>query len=60
MVLAGLKRPSIRFARLSAILPDSLLLSGRIDFEGWFAYGIVTLVIFEATLSTPEESTLVA
>lgn len=49
-----------RFVRLSSILPDSLLLSGRIELEGWFAYGIVAVVVFEATLSTPEELTLVA
>jgi hypothetical protein len=36
-----------------------VLLSGRMDAAGWFAYGTVTLVEFEAVLSTPKASTLV-
>jgi hypothetical protein len=28
------------------------------DYAGWFAYGTVTLVVFEAVLSAPEGSTL--
>ena len=39
-------------------LPDSLRAAWQVDDAGWFAYGTVTLVVFEAVLSAPKPSTL--